>query len=149
MSESVLHEIETVFKRLSATTHDEGDVQPTHRINSSDYRSEGKPAINAKRRSQRRFEEFNSFVDVTMGDLQRSELLVWLVLFRDARDGVARTSRVDVARRARVSEKSVTRAIAKLIERGLVRLVYRGGINRGISRYAILPTSTRDIIVSR
>ena len=150
MSEVLHCDIEAIFNRPRAAAYHDGDDLPKHRMNGSDHYTDHKRTNGAnKRRSQRRFEEFNSFVDATMGDLLQSELLVWLVLFRDARDGVARTSRVDIARRAKVSEKTVTRAIASLIKRKLVQLLFRGGINKGVSRYAVFPTNTRDITVSR
>lgn len=135
-----LSDVESRFDLTPAAPYDDdGDDKPQRRTNGNADHHNGKPTNGAKQIAQDRFGEFNRFVDVTMRDLPRSELLVWLVLFRDARDGVARTSRTDIARRAGVSTKTVTRAIAALIKRKLVRLLYRGGINRGVSRYAILP----------
>ena len=43
-----------------------------------------------RRKTSDRFRVLNAFVDFTAGTLTRSEILVWLVLFRDARDGIIR-----------------------------------------------------------
>ena len=86
-----------------------------------------------------RFAVLNAFVDTAAGKLTRSEILVWLVLYRDTRNGVAGTSQADIARRAHVTGRTVRRAIRKLEERRLLVLVYRGGLNRGPSRYRVLP----------
>jgi predicted ArsR family transcriptional regulator len=79
----------------------------------------------------------NAFVDFTAGELTRAELLVWLILYRDARDGVARTSQADMAHRAGCSVKTVRRAVDRLRQRGLLRVTYRGGVGRGASAYRI------------
>lgn len=50
------------------------------------------------------FGVLNSFVDFTMGLLTRSELIVWFLLYRDTKDGTARTSHADLARRGRLGE---------------------------------------------
>src|SRR6266516_7587855 len=46
-----------------------------------------------------RFQTLNTFVDGTLRGLGRSDIGVWLVLYRDCRDGIARTSLADMARR--------------------------------------------------
>jgi hypothetical protein len=84
-----------------------------------------------------RFAVLNAFVDSTLATLSRSELAVWLVLYRDTRDGTVRTAQTDIARRAGVSVRSVKTAIAKLTAAGLLTVVYRGGLNRGPSRYRV------------
>jgi len=84
-----------------------------------------------------RWPTLNSFVDVAMGDLSRAELAVWLVLFRDVRDGTARTGMTDIARRAGCHRGSVVRAVQSLQARGLIRLVRRGRKNGGTSVYAV------------
>jgi hypothetical protein len=86
-----------------------------------------------------RFIVLNSFVDCTAGGLPRSELLVWLVLYRDTRNGVAETSQVDIARRCGISDRTVRRAIGRLERRKLVKVVFRGGLDRGPSKYRVLP----------
>jgi hypothetical protein len=84
-----------------------------------------------------RWPTLNSFVDVAMGDLSRAELAVWLVLFRDVRDGTARTGMTDIARRAGCHRVTVVRAVQSLQARGLIRMVRRGRKNGGTSVYAV------------
>ncbi len=74
-----------------------------------------------------------------MGELSRAEALAWLVLYRDTRNGTARTSAADVARRIGASRRTVIGAIGRLRKRGLLTLVYRGGLNRGPSIYRVHP----------
>ncbi|GIW97050.1 MAG: hypothetical protein KatS3mg111_0383 [Pirellulaceae bacterium] len=90
-----------------------------------------------KRKAAGRFGVLNEFVDCSMDGLTRAEIAVWLVLYRDVRDGVASTSQSDIARRAGISRKSVGKAIRKLEGRGLLQVVYRGGFHRGISKYRV------------
>lgn len=84
-----------------------------------------------------RWPTLNSFVDGAMGDLSRVELAVWLVLFRDVRDGTARTGMTDIARRSGCHRGSVVRAVQSLQARGLIRLVRRGRKNGGTSVYVV------------
>jgi hypothetical protein len=86
-----------------------------------------------------RFRTINSFVDFTMRDLSRAEALVWLILWRDTRDGLARTSQADLARRAGVDERTARRAITRLGKMGLLTCAYRGGLSRGPSTYRVDP----------
>ena len=89
------------------------------------------------RNSGDRWRRMNNFVDITAGTITRAELLCWLVLFRDERDGTARTSQADIARRSGLGERTVRHAIKQLERRGLLTVVYRGGIARGVSRYRL------------
>lgn len=92
------------------------------------------------RRKQRdRFGLLNAFVDCGMVGLSRSELATWLVLYRDTRDGTARTSATDIARRIGTDRRTVTDALRGLRQRRLITLVYRGGLNRGVSVYRVHP----------
>jgi hypothetical protein len=84
-----------------------------------------------------RFADLNAFVDMSMAKLTRAEIAVWMVLYRDTRDGTARTSQGDMARRAGVDDRTVRRAIEGLKKRGLVMVVCKGGLNRGPSRYRV------------
>lgn len=86
-----------------------------------------------------RFAVLNGFVDVTMGTLCRGDIAVWLVLYRDERDGISKTSQADISTRAGLSVRGVKAALRRLRQRGLVKQVFRGGINRGPSRYRVLP----------
>ena len=79
----------------------------------------------------------NAFVDFALADLSRAEIALWLVLFRDTRDGTARTSYDDLARRAGLNRRTVGRALRQLERRGLVKVVHRGGMRLGVSRYRV------------
>ena len=86
-----------------------------------------------------RFRVLNAFVDFTAGRLRRNDLLVWLILYRDARGDVARTSQADLARRAGVCKRTVIRAVRKLVTRGLLVVTHRGSVREGPSAYRVLP----------
>jgi hypothetical protein len=91
------------------------------------------------RKSADRFGVLNRFVDFTLAGLSRAEIAVWLVLYRDTRDGTARTSMAAIARRAGCSPRQVVRAVRRLEALRLVQVVRRGGIRRGASRYHVRP----------
>ncbi len=101
-----------------------------------------------KRKAAGRFAVLNNFVDFTMRGLPRGPVAVWLVLYRDTKDGTARTSQTDIARRTGLSERNVRRAIRRLESLGLLFVVYCGGLNRGPSRYRIAPL-TKDSLRTR
>ena len=94
----------------------------------------------ARRETADRFAVLNLFADVTLRGLTRAEIAVWLLLWRDTRDGFARTSQSDLASRAGMNVSTAKRAIARLESRGLLTVVFRGDLWRGPSRYAIHPT---------
>jgi hypothetical protein len=57
--------------------------------------AQGRPkgsSAEARARAPGRFQVLNAFVDFALADLSRAEVAVWLVLYRDTRDGTARTS---------------------------------------------------------
>jgi DNA-binding MarR family transcriptional regulator len=94
----------------------------------------------AKRASRLRFEILNAFVDQGMSDLSRSELAVWLILYRDTRpNGTARASLIDLARRAGIDRQTAARAIGRLAGRKMLQVLRRGGLNRGPSTYRVFP----------
>jgi hypothetical protein len=104
-----------------------------------------------RRKAAGRFAVFNGFVDFTLADLSLRETKVWLILYRDSRDGIAKTSQADIARRAGVSDRTVRRALTQLESRGLLKAVHRGGLNRGCSSYrvvALVNNLTADRAVS-
>lgn len=86
-----------------------------------------------------RFGTINAFVDFTLGSLTRNQMAVWLVLWRDTKDGTARTAQTDIARRAGIGRRTVVRIIDRLASKGLLRTVHRGGLNRGMNVYRVLP----------
>jgi len=99
-----------------------------------------------KRSSQGRFQTINGFLDVTMAGLDRAEMAVWLLLWRDTKpDGLARTGQEDLARRAGCTARSVRRALATLQRAGLVEVVRQGGLPRRLSVYRVHPLKTEDV----
>jgi len=102
------------------------------------------PAKADRRRTRDRFGVLNAFVDCGMAGLSRAAALTWLVLYRDTRDGTARTSAGNVAKRIGTSRRAVTNALAELQRRGLLTIVYRGGMNRGASVYRVHSLSGTD-----
>lgn len=102
-----------------------------------------KPAEKQKRTAatSNRFRELNAYVDRTMEDLPRAEALTWLVLWRDTKDGTAKTSMEDIARRIGATKRAVVTAVDNLKKRGLLTLVVKGGINRGPSIYRVRPVA--------
>ena len=92
-----------------------------------------------KRSSVDRFRILNAFVDHTAAGLRRSELLVWMTLYRDTRDNVATSSQRDIARRCGVDRKTVERAVTALVRRGLLVVVRSGGFRKGTASYRVMP----------
>ena len=80
---------------------------------------------------QSSFATINAFVDFTLAKRTRNEAAVWLVLWRDTKDGTTRTAQTDIARRAGINRRTVIRILDKLESTGLLRIVHRGGFNRG------------------
>ena len=87
-----------------------------------------------------RFAVLNTFVDAGMVGLSKVEALTWLVLYRDTRNGTACTSEEGIAARIGCSKRAVAKAVGRLRGRGLLVQVFKGGINRGPSRYRVVPT---------
>ena len=88
-------------------------------------------------RAATRFAELNNFVDLTMRTLSHTQTKVWLTLFRDARDGVARASQKSIAKRCGVADRTVRRTLPMLEARGLIEVKVRGGLGRGPSVYLV------------
>lgn len=110
---------------------------PVHRKAKGPARS-GKPRGN-RRPVAERFRMINEFIDRTMGDLTPGETAVWLILWRDTKGGIAKTSLSRLAVRAGMHKRSVERSLERLIGKGLVRIVCKGGIRTGSSEYKISP----------
>ncbi len=100
----------------------------------------GEPKGKASKRSAgERFRVLNNFVDFTLAELSRAEIAVWLILYRDTRDGTARTGMADLARRAGCDRSTIFRALRRLERIGLLKIVHRGGLGKGVSRYRVRP----------
>lgn len=93
----------------------------------------------AKRKTGDRFAMLNAFVDFTLGELDRGEIAVWLILYRDARDGVAQVSQASIARRAGMTVSGVQKALAKLASKGLAKIVRQGRIGKHKGQLDSLP----------
>jgi hypothetical protein len=90
-----------------------------------------------KRHTADRFGAINSFVDVTLRSLTRTEALVWVVLWRDTRHGLARTSYAGLARTSGCRRATVGIALRSLREKGLLEVVRRGGKGQGSNVYRL------------
>ena len=90
-----------------------------------------------KQQAGDRFRTLNAFVDATMRELTPSEKIVWFVLFREVRNGVANVAQGDIATRSGLTQSTVSQAIQRLKGRGLVRVVRQGGFRSGQSTYVI------------
>jgi CRP-like cAMP-binding protein len=107
------------------------------RAERGDAQAAGKPK--RTRDTGKRFAALNAFVDCTLATMPRTDALVWLVLFRDARGDIAKTAQAYISRRANLCRRTVGMALKRLQARGLVDVAYRGGLNRGLSIYRIRP----------
>ncbi len=108
--------------------------EPDEPTNGTRARAKG---TGKNRQAKDRFAVLNAFCDFTAATLTRSELLVWLILYRDTKDGTAATSQVDIARRAGLCKRTVISALQRLEDRGLLKRIHRGGLRRGTSRYRV------------
>jgi hypothetical protein len=97
----------------------------------------GKTHSRRSGRHSDRFAAINGFVDGVMGSLPRAAALTWFCLWRDTRNGVARTSIPDLARRVHGSERNIKRAVNQLVKRQLIEVVRKGGLGRGVSVYRV------------
>ncbi len=92
-----------------------------------------------RRNTADRFAVLNAFVDGGMAGLSKVEALTWLVLYRDTRNGTARTSRASIAARVGCSVKAVGNALARLRKAGLLIQVFKGEQEKGSSIYRVWP----------
>ena len=92
-------------------------------------------------KTEMRFEVLNAFVDFSLRGTRPLDANVWFVLYRDVRDGVARTGQSDIARRAGCSVRTVRRAIARLVDQGLITVERQGSLRVGVSTYQVRPMS--------
>jgi DNA-binding MarR family transcriptional regulator len=90
-----------------------------------------------KGKAKGRFALLNTFVDFTMGELSRGEIIVWMTLYRDSKEGIARTAQADIARRGKIERRTVGRSLRLLQSRGLLKIVHQGGFRRGVSLHRV------------
>jgi hypothetical protein len=91
-----------------------------------------------------RFRTINNFLDYSAQYLTPTEALVWVLLWRDAREGLARTAQSYLASRAGVNVRTARRAVERLREVRLLTRKRQGGIGRGPSVYRIHPVPTEE-----
>jgi hypothetical protein len=116
-----------------------GEEPPPMRTPEAEQRRAAAKTGKAKGQSGERFKTLNTFVDFALAELSRAEIAVWLILYRDTRDGSARTAYDDLARRAGCNRRNVGRAIRRLERLDLLKVIHRGGLGRGPSRYRVRP----------
>ncbi len=85
---------------------------------------------------------FNRLIDFDQRHLTDSEFRVLLTLFRDSKNGIARTAQSDLAKRTGKCRGTIVRAIKKLVDKGFVEIVTQGGLfgpegKKEVSRYRI------------
>lgn len=84
---------------------------------------------------------FNRFVDEALIGLEHLTALLWLVLYREARNGIAEISHGQLAKIMNVSDRTICRHIDVLIANQLLRKLKTGGYGRGCNRYQLGITS--------
>ncbi len=137
MSDTPSTTIEEALERFRANTQAAAEARAA-KANVPPQKAARKPGAKGKTDAGR-WPTFNAFVDATIAGLSRSELAVWIVLFRDVRDGVARTGLTDIARRGGMEHGSAKRAVRSLTAKGLLRVVRRGRKNGGTNVYQVAP----------
>ncbi len=113
-----------------------GEGQGADNLNPPPGKRKSKPAAPS---TSDRFQTLNTFIDFTMGSLTRADMETWLILYRDSKQGTARTSQSDIARRGGLSDRAVKRSIKSLVRCGLLKVVHQGGFRKGVSRYRVVP----------
>lgn len=94
-------------------------------------------ATEPKANQKDRFLVLNTWIDVSIRDLSRAEIVTWLVLYRDEREGISKTSYTDIARRGGLSSRSVATAVSSLRKKRLIKLIRKGGLRQGPSVYKV------------
>jgi hypothetical protein len=94
-----------------------------------------------KKKGGDRFHILNTFVDNTLADLNKAEAKLWLILYRDTRDGMAKAGYNDLARRAGIDRRNVGRALRRLQDRGLLEVIKKGSLTNGVSTYRVSPAA--------
>lgn len=103
------------------------------------------PAESKKGRLVKKIERFNKFIDKTVVGLDPFTALLWLVLYRMERNGIATATHGRVAQLMGVSKRTVARHIKVLIANKLLRQVGRGGWGHGYNKYRFgLKPLTKD-----
>lgn len=110
----------------------------------------GRPAdkgsqTKANKKSCRRFNTYNAFVDAVGRHLQPMDREVWHVVWRFV-DGWTNTAELrlsDIAARLNCHNRTVARSLDRLAKAGLIERLKRGTRQGGPSRYRLEPDVTR------
>jgi|ERR1700724_2367378 len=76
--------------------------------------------------AKERWTILNNFVDFSMKELTPVEIKVWLVIYRNSKEGTARVSQRQIMRWAGCGLRHVNAAIKKLESKGLLKIVVLG-----------------------
>jgi len=88
--------------------------------------------------ARRRWALLNRFVDEGMASLERSDVAVWIVLFRHAgADGVATVARARLIELTRLAPRTVKVSFQRLMQAGWVERMRRGGPVGGVAVYRV------------
>ena len=102
-----------------------------------EFRPVAIPSVNRSTKTRERFKMLNRFCDDVMASLNPRQVKVWLCLYRDSRDGVAKSAQAYIAKRCGLKRPTVSTTITELEQLGLVETIHQGGVNRGLSWYRV------------
>ena len=102
-----------------------------------DASGEGSAKPKTPGRLTKKIKFLNRFVDGTLKGIDAQTAVVWLVLFREERDGVAKISHKRLATILGVSERTVIRHIRVLRQNHLLRTTKRGVKDRNCNEYQL------------
>lgn len=88
-------------------------------------------------RLEKKIKLLNRFVDETLIGLEPTTAVLWFVLYREARNGIAEISHSQLAKVMGVSDRTICRHIEVLIANRLLRKLKTGGYGRGCNRYQL------------
>lgn len=104
----------------------------------SEIRDKGK-----KRKAGERFATLNAFTDATMRTLTPAQIAVWVILFRNERNGTTSRSVRQIATDGGLSLSGAHQSLASLIEAGLVEILQRARHRDEATTYRIHATPNR------
>jgi hypothetical protein len=92
-----------------------------------------------------RWQTFNTFIDAVARNLSPVDIAVWMILFRDCRNGTVEASNRDIVRRSGCSLRAVVDAMKRLRAAGLIDAV-RLSRHKGEPSLYALNTSPDDCL---
>ncbi len=88
-------------------------------------------------RLEKKIKLLNRFVDETLIGLEPFTALLWVVFYREAKDGIVQISHGQLAKIMGVSDRTICRHIEVLILNKLLRKLKTGGYGRGCNKYQL------------